>query len=134
METALSMTGSTIHGPESVSGISRKSYLLLTIAVGVLLELTSTYYNTNFDELSSDTKAWFSVTFLICACLAISLVVKRIQNIGFSGWWAVFGLVPIANIVVGVACLACPTGYAQTRKMDTVGKITASACFLFFLL
>ena len=60
-------------------------------------------------------------------------IAERIRNMGWSPWWCLLSLIPIINLFVGVACLACPEGYAQSRKLDMPGKIVACAIALVFV-
>ena len=55
--------------------------------------------------------------------VALAMVALRFQNIGDSGWWCLMGLVPVVSAVVFIQCVAYPEGYANTRKMDTAGKV-----------
>lgn len=70
------------------------------------------------------------------------LVIQRLQNIGVSGWWSLLTLVPGPNLLVGVACLACPEGFRHTKKLDAagilvgivglvVGVVSAAVLFVF---
>lgn len=55
--------------------------------------------------------------------LSIWVTAKRLQNLGYSGWWVLGMIVPILNIAVGVKCMAAPEGYADHKTLDTAGKI-----------
>ena len=57
--------------------------------------------------------------------LALFATIKRIQNVGMSGWWF-FGLfVPGLNLWILYRCLACPSGYAVVKKLDAIGMLLA---------
>ena len=43
-------------------------------------------------------------------------------------------LVPIANLLIGIRCLICQEGYADTKKLDKAGKITTYIVLAIFLL
>jgi uncharacterized membrane protein YhaH (DUF805 family) len=59
------------------------------------------------------------------------LTVGRLQNLGMSGWWSLLLLVPIANVLLNLRCLAFPAGYADHRTMDVASKrILASLVLL----
>ena len=58
----------------------------------------------------------------------------RLKNIGVSPWFLLLMLVPLVSNLLSIALLACPTGYAQTRKLDTAGKITAGVLIILTIL
>ena len=45
----------------------------------------------------------------------------RMQNVGWSKWWALLLVVPGANLFAITACFALPAGYARDRQLDVVG-------------
>lgn len=139
---------------ESIPGISRRAYLLFTLAL-IAIALPSHIYWQYWQEHSLEaldyatraevndlavyrmrdalaSLAYYSS--IPVAFVQLYLIALRIRNIGFSRWWIILSLVPIANCVLGTACFACPSGYARTRKLDTPGKITASVVFILLTL
>jgi uncharacterized membrane protein YhaH (DUF805 family) len=57
--------------------------------------------------------------------LVVATLVKRLRNVGMSGWWF-FGLaVPLLNLWVIYRLVACPAGYSARRKLDVPGKLMA---------
>ena len=62
------------------------------------------------------------------------LAAYRLKNIGSSPWWCLGLLVPLLNIFIGFRCLICPEGYADTKKLDTAGKIIAGIILGLFVL
>ena len=60
---------------------------------------------------------------IVALVVSFVLVVKRLNNVGMSGWWSLLLLVPIANLIIGVRCLVCQEGYQDTKKLDTTGKV-----------
>lgn len=64
-------------------------------------------------------------TVLIIAVLIASmvLVIKRLQNLGSSGWWAIGMFVPLLNFWIGIKTMAFPEGYDDHRTLDTAAKI-----------
>jgi len=66
--------------------------------------------------------------------LTVFITVQRLKNIGYSGWWSVLLFVPLANIFLGLRCLICPAGYADTKRLDLAGKIITGIAVTVFLL
>lgn len=58
---------------------------------------------------------------LLPLIIGIVFGVKRLHNLGMSGWWLLGNLVPLLNLWVGFRCFACPAGYAYHKKMDGIG-------------
>lgn len=62
---------------------------------------------------------------LLPLILAIVVTLKRFQNLGMSRGWF-FGLfAPILNLWVWFRLLACPHGYAESKKLDGIGWLLA---------
>ena len=53
----------------------------------------------------------------------IVIVVLRLKNMGYSGWWVLGLIVPILNLIVAVKLIAAPEGYAVNKTLDTPGKV-----------
>ena len=58
--------------------------------------------------------------------------VYRLQNIGFSKWWVLVLLVPIINSILMMCCWVLPEGYADTKKLDGVGKVGGAIILVLF--
>lgn len=71
---------------------------------------------------------------VVAFAVAFVPVVLRLHDIGTSGWWALTGLIPMANFVLGYFLLCAPTGYAKHRKADTAMKGLSVAFGVFILL
>ncbi len=61
----------------------------------------------------------------LAGLLVVVSTVKRLRNVGMSGWWLLGFLVPLLNFWVGFRCLACPPGYASVKKLDGFGWLLA---------
>lgn len=59
--------------------------------------------------------------------------VKRLVNLGMSGWWFFGNFVPFLNIWLGYRCFACPGGYAYHKKLDGAGIALAILYWLSLL-
>lgn len=66
----------------------------------------------------------------LIAVLSIMLGVKRLQNVGMSGWWYLGFLVPFLNFWVAYRTVVCPPGYAYHRKLDGAGIFLAALYWL----
>lgn len=60
--------------------------------------------------------------------------VKRLINVGMSGWWYLGNFVPLLNLWVGYRTMACPAGYAYHKKMDGIGIFLAILYWLFIVI
>ncbi|MEO8616702.1 MAG: GYF domain-containing protein [Luteolibacter sp.] len=67
---------------------------------------------------------------IVPAIVCIYFAVKRLINVGMSGWWWFGNLVPFLNIWVGYRCFACPGGYAYHKKLDGIGVFLAIVYWL----
>jgi uncharacterized membrane protein YhaH (DUF805 family) len=65
------------------------------------------------------------VVWPLAGFLVLASFVKRLHNVGMSGWWLAGFLVPVLNLWLGFRCLACPGGYATRKRLDGVGKLIA---------
>lgn len=54
-------------------------------------------------------------------------VAQRLKNIGVQQKRCVLLLVPLVNFVVLSACLICPERYWETKKLDSIGRVSAGA-------
>jgi uncharacterized membrane protein YhaH (DUF805 family) len=60
--------------------------------------------------------------------------VKRVQNLGMSGWAILWMMVPIMNIWIGWRMFACPPGYHDHKQLDTAGKVLTGVLIALFIL
>jgi uncharacterized membrane protein YhaH (DUF805 family) len=63
--------------------------------------------------------------------LGLYFVVRRLINVGMSGWWFLVGLIPLVNLWVGYRVFVCPGGYAYSKKLDGAGVFLAILYWLF---
>lgn len=62
--------------------------------------------------------------------VSLSLIFLRIKNLGYSGLYFLLVFVPIINILPLFQAAICPTGYAVTKKLDTIGTVLAGLILL----
>lgn len=65
------------------------------------------------------------VVWPLAGFLVLASTVKRLANVGMTGWWLPGFAVPLLNLWLGYRCLACPAGYAVRRKLDGAGTLVA---------
>lgn len=109
-------------------GIGRLSYFLRTIGYFFALVVVMLV------SISFNSTAVLIVICIIFIVMFIRLHCLRLKNIGMSGWWVVAMIIPIVSHFLTTVMYACPTGYRDTRKMDTSGIIIAVICITFFVL
>jgi uncharacterized membrane protein YhaH (DUF805 family) len=62
---------------------------------------------------------------LVPVVVSIYFAVRRLINVGMSGWWWFGSFVPLLNVWIGYRCFACPAGYAYHKKLDGIGIFLA---------
>ena len=60
----------------------------------------------------------------------VVLIFLRIKNLGYSGLYFLLVFVPFINILPLFQATICPTGYADTKKLDTIGSVLAGLILL----
>ena len=93
-------------------GISRAMFLVWLVVVPLIPPLALPF------------AAGPAMNVVVVGFLVVGLVM-RVQNVGWSGWWAIIAFVPFLNFLMIAACLVLPTEYAQTRRIDVAGQIMA---------
>ena len=64
----------------------------------------------------------------------IYIQVKRLHNLGSSGWLCLLQLVPIANLWLAYRICCCPEGYADHKTLDKTGKILIGILVFFVIM
>lgn len=100
----------------SYGGIGRVVYFVLIFGWAVFQNLVVFSLK---DEDSAVVMTFFGVI------VSLFIVSLRLQNIGVSRWWCLLGIVPIANIVIGLRCILCQEGYNEIRRLDNAGRLLA---------
>lgn len=94
------------------------SYGLIWLSLWVMAFLVEGFES----EILGD-KPTFLVIFLLMLLMLVYIDVKRLHNLGMSGWAYLWNLVPIMNIWINWRIIACPAGYDHHRQLDIPGKI-----------
>jgi len=66
-----------------------------------------------------------NVVLPLAGLLIVVTTVKRLHNVGMSGWWVLGFAVPLLNVWLGYRCFACPPGYSGVKKLGGLGKFLA---------
>lgn len=126
-------------------GIGRLVYFCLQFGIAIvsyvlLFVLIFASFTASSGSSSSLSSAVATGLFIFFAVMAISMVgyiwigVKRVQNLGMSGWAVLWSLVPIINIWIAWRMFACPAGYHDHKQLDTAGKVMTGLFIAFFAL
>lgn len=104
-------------------GVARGPYFLGMVVLSVLM--ASPFYAAGlWQKLSVEVKGNEYILWAIPALLYFGMValnVRRLQNVGMSGWWFLGTFVPFLNLWVNYRIFACPPGYRFHRKLDGAG-------------
>lgn len=103
-------------------GIGRLAYFGFSVLAYIALILISSGLRYAFAE-----DAFPLLLILVVSYYAtlLFLVVQRLNNMGYSGWWTLGIIVPFLNLLIGLKCIAAPAGYAFNKRLDTAGNIIA---------
>jgi hypothetical protein len=94
-------------------GIRRLSCFWIFLGLGI--------FHTLFN--SSDPTG---IAMLMVALGYVLAAYSRLKNIGMNPWWCLLMIVPFANLIVVIRCLAFQENYQNSKKLDKAGKIIAS--------
>lgn len=111
--------------PLEYPGIGRLAYfgLQFALTIGIYAILFLVILGAGSADSAESGLAGFVIVILLAAAGFIYIGVKRVQNIGMSGWAILWSLVPIISIWISWRMFACPAGYEQHRQLDTAGKV-----------
>lgn len=95
------------------AGMGRLAYFLVCIVFGVAMVFVERVGLLGDGMIShialNGGWAWFSV--------------YRLKNIGSNVWLSLLLLIPLVNLVFGIYVSSVPSGYAQSRRLDTTAWI-----------
>lgn len=83
-------------------------YSVLMVVVLVILALFGIDEKILMRPDSNDTGAFFIVVFftvIVCSIILLLFVIRRLHDIGVSGWWTILGLIPLISMVFGLFVL-----------------------------
>lgn len=109
-------------------GIGRAAYFGISFLIGVVNNVLQAV------AISAGVPEVVFVLAILGLIISVVLVVQRLKNMGYSGWWVLGFIVPILNIVVALRCLAAPEGYADHKTLDSAGKIILGIFGVMFVL
>lgn len=104
--------------PGDYGGITRGQYFLFGFLVGLVQVF-----------LDGPTPSG-SLVGIVGFVVSLGLIFFRIINLGYSGLYFLLVFVPIVNILPLFQAAICPTGYAVTKKLDTIGTVLAGLILL----
>ncbi|MEO7099938.1 MAG: GYF domain-containing protein [Luteolibacter sp.] len=121
---------------EGWPGVGRGSFLLAVIIFPIIWNLGIATGLLFFGkEFGPEIMGFVSVGApFVPVLVAVVYGVKRLINVGMSGWWYLGNFVPILNFWVGYRCFACPPGYAYHKKLDGIGVVLAIIYWLLVLI
>ncbi|MGB6219879.1 GYF domain-containing protein [Haloferula sp.] len=117
-------------------GIGRLAYFLWQMGISVIAYglLFAVILGSSGSGGSEGIAGLFILVVMIVGVAAVFLGVKRVQNLGMSGWAILWSLVPIISVWISWRMFACPAGYHDHKQLDTAGKVLTGILIVFFIL
>lgn len=116
--------------PLEYPGIGRLAYFLAS--AGFAIVFYAIFVLMFFAALGTESGAGMAIGMLLVVLLFVAaslfIGVKRITNLGMSGWAVLWSFVPFMNIWIHWRMMACPPGYEDHRTLDTAGKVISGIC------
>ena len=107
-------------GPQTeYPGLRRLPYFLYSVGVNIVYALVVG----GMAAMEVTSIAPTMVVLVAVLAVSIYLLVKRLQNLGSSPWWAAAIFVPLLNIWIGLKTLAFPEGYDDHKTLDGTAKV-----------
>lgn len=109
------------------SGARRRSYIFFIIAVPVFWQMGYVHLAKILTKQFGGplTNQLMTGIFFVLIGVLIYFGVRRLINLGMSGWWWLGNLIPFLNLWLGYRCFAAPSGYAYHKKLDGIGIFLA---------
>jgi uncharacterized membrane protein YhaH (DUF805 family) len=102
-------------------GFGRGLYFICCILLG----LASTLLPPLVAPLAKGYEQFLIAIPILFIVISIWLLVKRLNNLGMTGWWVLASFVPIMNLWISYRVCVCPPGYAFHKKLDGIGIFLA---------
>ncbi|MEP4076262.1 GYF domain-containing protein [Haloferula sp.] len=127
---------SNFDNPLDYPGIGRLAYLGLQIGLSVVAYaiLFVAILGAGAGNSPEGALIGVIVVVLIAVVGGLYIGVKRVQNLGMSGWAILWSFVPIISIWISWRMFACPAGYEHHKQLDTPGKILTGIMIGLFVL
>ena len=109
-------------------GANRLHYLLGLFVFPVVLMVALIFVAPMFGQKLGIFAALASILLITLVSLVVTL--KRFTNLVMSRWWFLGLLVPILNLWLYYRLIACPPGYAEHKKIGSVGIALALTYWL----
>ncbi|MEM9237400.1 MAG: GYF domain-containing protein [Verrucomicrobiota bacterium] len=124
------------QNPMEYPGIGRLAYvgLQIAISIGCYALLFLMILGSSSTDGMSFAFGGLMFIILIVGIASIYLGVKRLHNLGMSGWAILWSFVPIMSIWISWRMFACPAGYNDHKQLDTPGKVLTGILVAFILL
>ena len=106
-------------------GIGRLAYVGLQIAITLVAYaiLFVVFLGAGAAESLGGMIGGLLLVIVLAGVAGLYLGVKRVQNLGMSGWAILWSFVPIISIWISWRMFACPPGYEHHKQLDTAGKV-----------
>lgn len=118
-------------------GLGRLAYFLWNMGIAVVSYAVIFVIAFTMASASGDASAGMIgvlIGLLLFGIPSVIIAVKRLNNLGMSGWAIFYGLIPIVSIWLSWRMTACPAGYADHKQLDKAGKVITGLMIGFFVL
>ncbi len=123
--------------PLEYPGYGRLKYITVSIVATIVfygLLFVGIIGAASTGDFSGGVMALGFALFLIFGVFGIHIAVRRLQNLGMSGWAFLWLFVPVMTIWISWRMMVCPAGYEDHRTLDTAGKVLTGLFVGFIIL
>ena len=116
-------------------GATRATFLFVSLILPILLFVGIGFATPFFEETPNADLVGPIIggIVLLYSLFSLWITISRFTNLSMSRWWFLSLFVPILSIWTYSRLFSCPAGYAEHKKLDTVGWILAIVFWLFVL-